>query len=139
MYRRFAFFILSLALLGPGLPAAESEARWQDLQIGYSVGQTVDLIGEPLLRSKGRGFETWTYDDGGEVLFHGALIGWTLPVGLRAEARSDDIWKQSPGLGYQAALRRFAPPAEPRPEPRKAGAVPPAPSAGVGFKEPARR
>jgi|GEM_PF-4823879 len=128
MLRSLRFF-LPAVLLASSLSAREP--RWQELQIGHTAGQTVALLGEPLLRSKGRGFEKWTYDDGAEVIFHGALIGWTVPASLRAAARSDDIWKQWPELGYDAALRRAAPPEAPRSSKRKAIAAP----AGVGFEE----
>ncbi len=131
MSRSCRFLLLS-ALFASGLPARE--LAWRELQLGHSPQQTVALIGEPLLRSKGRGFEKWTYDDGAEVLFHGTLVGWTVPAALRLPARSEDVWRKWPGIGYDAALRRVAPVEAPKPAgsaPRKA----PVPAVGVGFED----
>ena len=128
MPRSVRLLLLS-PLLAAGLTAGEP--GWKELQIGHTAAQTLTLLGEPLLRSKGRGFEKWTYDDGAEVLFHGALVGWTVPTSLRLPARSDDIWKKWPELSYDAAIRRAAPPAAPK-RPSAKGA---APAASVGFEE----
>ena len=52
-------------------------------------------LGLPLLRTKGRGFEIWTYDNGAEMMMYGSLIAWTAPASAGLTERSADIWHKS--------------------------------------------
>ena len=81
---------LLFVLLAVSLPAAPQP--WARLKLGMSSEQIVSLLGSPLLRTRGHGFETWTYDHGAEVLIHGTVVGWTAPASARLLVRSRDVW-----------------------------------------------
>ncbi|AOS45937.1 hypothetical protein Verru16b_03028 [Lacunisphaera limnophila] len=103
---------LCLVVAGPLSAAPES---WTGLKIGMSAEQTVTLLGSPLLRSRGHGFETWTYDAGAEVVIHGNVVGWTGPATTGSAARSTDIWSQREPGRYYATLHTGLPAASPAP------------------------
>lgn len=86
--------LLSALLAGS---ASASVGAWSKLQVGMTAGEATALLGAPLGRTQGHGFEKWTYDQGAEVLLHGgiAVIGWTVPVALRDAVRSLDIWSDT--------------------------------------------
>ena len=45
---------------------------------GMSSSETSRILGEPILRLKGRGVERWIYDGAGEVVFYdGPVRFWT--------------------------------------------------------------
>lgn len=130
--------ILRLSVVGllvlASLPAAEES--WTKLKIGMSAEKALSILGFPLLRSKGHGFETWTYDNGAEVLLHATVVGWTAPTVAKSPMRSNDVWRGNhPGKHYatmQAALVEAVPIVDPLPlNRRKRGKG----SAGVGFEE----
>ena len=85
-------FLLSLLLAG-SLGAAP-QAQWGELKVGISARQTLSLLGRPLFQRHGKGFETWTYDHGAEVLLYGgnAVVGWTAPASANLAVRSLDVW-----------------------------------------------
>lgn len=94
--------LLSLVLAG----SLSAEAPpWEQLKVGMTADQVITLLGDPVLRSKGRGFETWTYDDGAEVLVYGLVVGWTAPVASDLPARSHDVWSNHPRGDYFTTLR----------------------------------
>ena len=127
---RLAF--LGLLLCGP-LPAAES---WTKMKLGMSAEQTVTLLGDPVLRSRGRGFETWTYDNGAEVLLHGTVVGWTAPVTAGLAKRSQDVWINRPAGRHYATLHAaLADPARAPAAPTPARRKTPPTGAGIGFEE----
>jgi hypothetical protein len=97
---------LRLVLLGVFLsvPLAAAPPPWARVKVGMTAGQIVSLLGEPLLRSKARGFELWTYDQGAEVLIYGTVAGWTAPVSARLLVRSQDVWRNHPAGDYSATL-----------------------------------
>jgi hypothetical protein len=66
---------------------------WLLLKLGMTGSEVTAALGNPLICSKGRGFERWTYDNGAEVLIHGLLIGWTSPGVADVVNRSTDIWQ----------------------------------------------
>ncbi|MFZ5494818.1 MAG: hypothetical protein ACOZE5_05710 [Verrucomicrobiota bacterium] len=114
---------LRLLLLGLLFAASLSAAEhpWERLRLGMPARQVAALLGEPVLRSKGHDFETWTYDGGAEVLLHGNVVGWTAPVSAQLPARSRDVWSERrPGV-YFATLQA----ALPRPAPKNPGKPPP--------------
>ena len=82
----FAFFV-------PGF--VRGADRWAQLKIGMTAYETAAVIGEPLFRSAGRGFELWIYDRHAEVLFFGSLIGWTTPGTEKAASRVVDVWQDN--------------------------------------------
>jgi hypothetical protein len=86
----------------------------------------------PVLRIKGRGFETWTYDQGAELLVYGLVVGWTIPATTGGEKRGHDVWSAQPRGDYFATLRS----AVIRKPTRKPPVVVIAPShTGMGYEE----
>jgi hypothetical protein len=72
-----AMAIISLCL-AVNVSAAEG---WARLKPGMSRVETVTVVGHPLIRTQGRGFEVWIYDGGAEVVcYRGALVAWTAPA-----------------------------------------------------------
>lgn len=84
--------------------ASQAAENWSQLKLGMSVEETIAALGTPLMRTAGRGFETWTYDKGGDVLIYGSLVAWTAPTPAKATVRRKDIWSEHPNLSYAAAL-----------------------------------
>lgn len=84
--------------------ASQAAENWSQLKLGMSVEETIAALGTPLMRTAGRGFETWTYDKGGDVLIYGSLIAWTAPAAIPVAVRRKDIWSENPKLTYVAAL-----------------------------------
>jgi hypothetical protein len=112
---------------------------WTQLRIGMSADELVSVLGDPVFRRHGRGFETWTYDQGAEVLVYGIVVGWTTPADSRLKIHSRDVWADHPKGAFMptlhTALRKAArPPARP-----VATAEPPSPAspagAGMGYEE----
>jgi hypothetical protein len=128
-------FVFSLLLVGL-LPAAP--VPWAQVKVGMTGEEIITLLGDPLLRSKGRNFETWTYDEGAEVLVYGLVVGWTAPASARLLARSQDVWRNQPRGEYFPVLRAAV-----RQSVRKAPSVTPSTlaretprnNAGMGYEE----
>ena len=78
---RFSPTLPVLLLAGLSLPLTAS-ADWTCLREGISSEETAEALGQPLIRTYGRGFEVWIYDSRGEVVFAGGdrALGWSLPV-----------------------------------------------------------
>jgi len=77
--RRFPAFFTALTafLLAAGL--ARAADGWTQLKPGMTSDQAIKFLGEPLMRTKARGFERWIYDGNGEVIFMGGpLKSWTV-------------------------------------------------------------
>ena len=68
---------------------------WSQLKLGMTPEEATTKLGLPLLRTTGRGFEIWTYDNGAEMLMYGSLIAWTAPVSASLTERSADVWHKS--------------------------------------------
>jgi hypothetical protein len=121
---------LIFILLAVSLPAAPQP--WARLTLGMTTEQTVALLGSPLLRTRGHGFETWTYDHGAEVLVHGTVVGWTAPASARLLVRSQDVWHgRRPGEHY-ATLQSGLPAASRKPAALTAPAIKRKPTARGG-------
>ena len=122
MKLRSCFYaMVALALFPISSHAAEN---WGQLKLGMSVEQTIAALGQPLLRTAGRGFETWTYDKGGDVLIYGSLIGWTAPASTQVTAtvaaRSKDIWSENRNVPYLTFFSLL--PSRNPPSPRRSNA-----------------
>ena len=93
-------------------PATAIDLRgWSKLKVGMSPLQTVSALSVPVLRSAGRGFELWVYDNRSEVVFYGgAVVAWTVPPpdpGVDV-VQPDFIGPVPPAL-YTPFLRSIAP------------------------------
>lgn len=91
-------------LLAAHLAAAENP--WSQLQVGMPESLALDLLGEPLVSTRGHGFVTWTYDGGAEVLLlsDGRVVGWTTPAEAATAARSHDLWRNLPPGKHYATM-----------------------------------
>lgn len=132
--------VLRLALICllplPSLTAAGGP--WTQLKLGMSAVQAANLLGDPVLRSAGRGFETWTYDDGAELVLHGTVVGWTAPASAGLRMRSQDVWLSRPAGRHYATLHAvLTDPARPvvAPPPPAPAAKRKTPANGVGFED----
>ena len=93
MFRPIIPLLVCTFVLGPiGLHAEE---HWSQLKLGLTADETAAKLGAPMLRSRGRGFEVWTYDNGAEVLLYGSLVGWTAPGKANVVERSMDVWREN--------------------------------------------
>lgn len=78
---RNALLCLGLGCLLGSASAAEPAEGWTRLRAGMSPAETAAILGRPLLRNAGKGFELWIYSGGAEVLFHrGPVMAWTAPT-----------------------------------------------------------
>jgi len=60
------------------LGSVHAAADWTQLKVGMSSAEASRILGQPLLRLKGRGVERWIYDGSGEVVFYdGPVKFWT--------------------------------------------------------------
>lgn len=112
---------------------------WTQLKIGMSADELVSVLGDPVFRRQGRGFETWTYDQGAEVLVYGIVVGWTTPADPGHKIHSQDVWADHPKGAFmptlQTALREAVrPPAKPVAPAKPAPSARP-PGAGMGYEE----
>lgn len=127
--------LISLLLLGS---LSAKPTAWAQLQLGMSAEQIVTLLGSPLLRIRGHGFETWTYDHGAEVLIHGTVVGWTAPASARLLIRNADVWHARRMGEHYATLHTGLPAATKKPA--KVTTPPvraktPSTSTGAGFED----
>lgn len=126
-------FILCLALV-TSLPAEQS---WAQLKVGMAADEALEVLGEPVSVRHGRGFETWIYDHGAEVLVYTVVVGWTAPSSSGLKSVSHDVWAAKPGGNYHKTLAAAVSKAvrANAPVPAKASvAVAPA-AAGIGYEE----
>lgn len=97
------------------LHQVRADGEWSLLKLGMSGSDVAAVLGRPLLCSKGRGFERWTYDNGAEVLLHGLLIGWTAPGLADVGKRSSDVWQTGNADTVAAAVALHGLPASSQP------------------------
>jgi hypothetical protein len=70
-------FVGAMVALG-GWPGASGAVSWERLEAGQSPAEVRAFLGEPLMRSAGRGFEVWIYDQQREVVWmRGVVVAWT--------------------------------------------------------------
>lgn len=112
---------------------------WSQLKIGMSADELVSVLGDPVFRRQGRGFETWTYDEGAEVLVYGIVVGWTTPGAHGLKIHSRDVWADHPKGAFmptvQTALgKAVRPPAKPVAPAKPVPSARPA-GTGMGYEE----
>jgi len=72
---------LLLLLLGGAFSGRVHAQYWAGLQVGMTENQVIEVLGAPLLASKGRGYSSWIYDHGGRAMLHGGvLLYWSTPT-----------------------------------------------------------
>lgn len=91
MFRRLPLLLGLLLALAP--VATRGADAWARLKLGMTADETTAVLGAPLIRTAGHGFELWTYDNGAEALLFGSLIGWTASGSASVAERSFDIWR----------------------------------------------
>ena len=137
------FFTARLTLLGLLLAGTLSagQSPWTQLKVGMSANRTVSLLGAPVMRNHGHGFETWIYDHGAEVVIYAGitLVGWTAPAVLAVPVHSQDIWSNHPAGEYYATMHAILPRPDRPDATRKPDAAPaavaPKPTAGLTYEE----
>lgn len=86
--------LLALVVLALGVATPLSGAeRWQKMKAGMTRHAMRSMLGDPLIRSSGRGFEVWVYDNRAEVVcIRGVVVAWTAPGGKpNAEGGQVDV------------------------------------------------
>lgn len=83
--------LLLLLLLSGSATAAD----WSRMKFGLTAVETAACLGEPLMRTSGQGFEVWIYDAQAEVIFYGAVVGWTSPRTAQGRGQSYDVWQEA--------------------------------------------
>ena len=109
MSRSTLTLLAFLTLLSPA--AASGMPGWSNLKLGMSPLQTASALSVPVLRSAGKGFDVWIYDNRSEVVFFGgSVIGWTAPVvDPAAETPYLALSASVPPAIYMPFLRSIAP------------------------------
>jgi hypothetical protein len=109
MSRLTRCLLLLLGLIAPVL--GRSAADWSKVKTGITPTEAADILGPPLIRTYGRGFQMWIYDGCGEIIFGGGpAMGWTQPAptqeSLSRPVESDVLIRPVVRL---PALRGFSP------------------------------
>lgn len=81
-----------------------AEQSWAQLKIGTPAEDALEMLGEPVSVRHGRGFETWIYDHGAEVLVYQVVVGWTAPASNGLQHASHDVWAAKPGGNFHKTL-----------------------------------
>ena len=82
-------------LCSPSLRGAE---EWSRLKLGMTTDDASEVLGPPLLKTSGHGFELWIYDHNAEALFYGGpLVGWRTPSKPDLVGRTVDVWQNKSG------------------------------------------
>ena len=73
--------LLSLPFCLAAVANCQAAERWDALKPGLTQEEATNLLGAPLLASRGRGFDVANYDQRGEVVFlAGRLVAWSTPA-----------------------------------------------------------
>lgn len=103
--------LLAALLFSPALGAGAA-SPWAGLRAGQNREQVARALGVPVLRNAGRGHETWVYDAGASVQFHGGLVSaWTAPKPAATVSEPARVARQPAG---PVNPPRPTPPASPR-------------------------
>jgi hypothetical protein len=73
--------LIFAALAGLAIVQAQATTAtdWTKLKSGMDVDEAARQLGQPLIRTTGRGVEIWIYDGRGEVVFDGGpLKSWSV-------------------------------------------------------------
>jgi hypothetical protein len=101
------------------LTAAHAGPEWHQLKVGMSRAETLKYLGQPLIRTKARGFERWIYDGSGEVFFTGGPVKfWTVPNPTPesdAKPVEEDVMFRPPPVPRFPATYQTAPPVTAQP------------------------
>ncbi len=122
-------FLFSVALV----TSLSAEQTWAQLRIGTSAEDALEMLGEPVSVRHGRGYETWIYDHGAEVLVYQVVVGWTAPASSGAKHSSHDVWAAKPGGHFHKTLAAAVNKAVKVKAPATAKVTPAA--AGLGYEE----
>lgn len=61
--------------------ASQGAGDWTKVKSGITPLEAAEALGQPLIRTHGRGFQVWIYDGQGEIVFAGGpALGWTTPL-----------------------------------------------------------
>ena len=94
---RSLFLLSAIGLINQPVFARDPDG-WNQLKLGMTSPEALEALGDPLLKSVGRGFELWIYDRHAEVLFYGGVgIGWTTPKSQKTGKRVADVWQYDQG------------------------------------------
>jgi hypothetical protein len=93
-------FLLCLALV----TSLSAEQSWAQLKIGTTAVAALEMLGEPVSVRHGRGYETWIYDHGAEVLVYQVVVGWTAPASSGVKHSSHDVWAAKPDGQFHKTL-----------------------------------
>lgn len=109
MSRLTRCLLLLLGLMVPVL--SRGAADWAKMKTGITPTQAAEALGQPLIRTYGRGFQVWIYDGFGEIIFGGGpALGWTqsspTPESLSRPVALDVLIRPVVRL---PALRQFTP------------------------------
>lgn len=130
LLRLFLLCLLSVTSLS-------AEQSWAQLKIGTPAEAALEMLGEPVSVRHGRGFETWIYDHGAEVLVYQVVVGWTAPASSGIKHASHDVWAAKPGGHFHktlaAALNKAAKVKAPVTAKTTPAATPA--TAGMGYEE----
>jgi hypothetical protein len=129
------FRLFGISLLLAGSLSAATTKPWAQIKVGMSADEIVTLLGDPVSRRKGRGFETWTYDNGAEVLVYKLVVGWTAPVSATLAVRSQDVWSNRPQGDYLAPVRTVLRQNAAKLAAATKGAKRPLSTTGMGYEE----
>jgi hypothetical protein len=88
MWRLSTVFLAASPLL-----SATPEQGWLQLKPGLSPTETSQLLGAPMLASRGGDFERANYDRCGELLFvRGQLVAWSAPAKFQTAPVPAGTW-----------------------------------------------
>lgn len=104
-FRPLTLIAVSLGLLVGISSEARAASPWAELRAGISGEATAEIIGQPLLSTRGRGIEVWIYDHCGEVVFqNGSLLCWSVPV-RESAAKADHAAAGGAVVGVMVGAR----------------------------------
>ena len=107
--RVYAHFVGFLILLG----SVHAAADWTQMRAGLTSAETSRILGQPLLRLKGRGVERWIYDGSGEVVFYDGPVRFWTPATPSAESAAKPV--ESDVMFRPARAQRLLPVQTPAP------------------------
>lgn len=116
---RILLFLFTLLSLGSSIPALGADG-WGQLKLGMTAEDAEAVLGAPLIRNQGKGFEKWVYDGRAEVLFYGGVIAWTAPGATSAAHSPVEVWQfyqAIPDRPRDPIPLRLAPPPPPQAAP----------------------
>ena len=72
-------FGLACCFFLPVMRAAQTP-NWSQIRCGMKAADVIQAVGEPLLKTGGKVYQTWIYDRAGEILLaNGVVVAITRP------------------------------------------------------------